>query len=112
MSKFIQMLLETPQCKGLERVEESRSCSGIQVCKEKHIFSSQDVLIIRSQWSKTQGGWNIRVNNFYADKHHFLQVPVDTLKQCKEIIETLKKEGIFSHWMGFHIKPGSFTQGK
>lgn len=97
---YTKMLQETSVCKGLERVQESISCEGIQVLKAHFSFTKKDVQIIRSQWTKTQGGWAIRVNNFYAEKRHFLQVPVDTYKQCKQIISNLMEGEDVALWTG------------
>jgi len=104
VNEFTEMLQNTKPCKGLARIQESVSCQGIQVCKEKFEFPKHDVLIVRSQWTKTQGGYSIRVNNYYAAKRHFLQIPMDNLKQCKTVIDILKTEGEYQLWTGHHVK--------
>lgn len=101
--KFVNMLKETTPCRGLELVESSSSANGIQVRKERHDFPKYEILIVRSQWTKSCGGWSIRVNNFYNTKRHFLQIPIDTLKQCQTIIQELKDNGSVQLWSGHFI---------
>lgn len=103
VDEYTEMLMNTPVCRGLELVESSISNSGIQVCKEKHEFPKHDVLIVRGQWTKTSGAWSIRVNNYYATKRHFLQIPMDTLTQCRAIIQQLKETGECQLWTGHFI---------
>tara|TARA_R110000772_G_scaffold259204_2_gene376743 strand:- start:76 stop:465 length:390 start_codon:yes stop_codon:yes gene_type:complete len=100
---YEQMLMDTPACKGLELVEPSSLNSGIQVIKEKISFVDRDVLIVRAQWTKTQGGFGIRVNNFYSEKRHFLQISMNNLKQCQSVVDQLKKTGQVQLWTGHVI---------
>ena len=107
---YTRMLEQTPICSGLCRIEETRSCEGIQVRKARYEFEKHEILIVRSQWTKTQGGWAIRVNNYYAEKNHFLQIPVQQLKQCYQIINVLKEEGTVKLWTGHVINSGDFIK--
>ena len=103
-NEYTQMLQDTKACKGLDRIEETIACEGIQVQKSIHEFPNHDVLIVRSQWTKTQGSYSIRVNNYYAAKRHFLQIPMDNLKQCKQVIAKLEEDGIIQVWTGHTIE--------
>ena len=96
--EFVEMLRNTPPCRGLELVESTISANGIQVAKERHEFHKYEILIVRGQWTKSVGGWSIRVNNFYNTKRHFLQIPIPTLKQCRAIIQQLKENGSVQLW--------------
>ena len=98
------MLLNTPACKGCQELDATIASEGVQVAKEVHEFSKHDVIIVRSQWTKTQGGYSIRVNNYFSEKRHFLQVPLDNLKQCRQVIAELKEKGEFQFWTGHHVK--------
>lgn len=103
-NEFVQMLRNTPVCRGLELIDSSIANSGIQVCKEKTEFVDHDVLIVRGQWAKTSGAWSIRVNNYYAAKRHFLQIPMNNLKQCRAVVDELKQNGQIQLWTGHVIK--------
>tara|TARA_R110000796_G_scaffold63139_1_gene145490 strand:- start:68 stop:448 length:381 start_codon:yes stop_codon:yes gene_type:complete len=101
--KYVEMLMNTASCRGLERIPNSISNAGIQVAKETHDFPKYEILIVRSQWTKCVGGWSIRVNNYYNTKRHFLQIPMDSLKDCRAIIKELKETGNVQFWTGHLI---------
>lgn len=102
--QFVEMLMDTPACRGCEIVETVGVGNGVQVLKEKISFVDFDVMIIRSQWTKTQGGFAIRVPNYSTGKRHNLQIPVQTMRQCREHIQELKDNGITTLWTNHTIK--------
>jgi hypothetical protein len=108
--EFTEMLQNTAACRGLEIIENTISGGGITVCKEKHSFKKYDVLIVRSQWSKTQGGFGIRVNNYYQTKRHFIQIPMQTMKQCRQVIQDLNETGKHTFWTNHTVDVINDTQ--
>jgi len=108
-NSYDEMIKNTKICKGLKVIGESFQ-GALIFEKAKFEFAKFDIQIVRIQWTKTQGAWAIRVNNFYSTKKHFCQLPIDKLKDCFKAIEILKNEGSFHHWTGIVVQPGTFIK--
>jgi hypothetical protein len=77
----------------------------------EHRFENYTVLVVKSEWTKTQHTFCIRVLDFYKDsaKPH-LQIPCDKLKYCKAFIEEAKNTGVLSLWTGHTANVGQLIE--
>lgn len=103
-------LKRLPENINLKKAPETRSCQGIQLFYKSFEFCTYNVYIIKSQWTKTQKAFSIRIDNFYSEKNHMLQIPMKNLKQCLEAVKEMKEKEVFHFWTRHTVKPGKFIK--
>ena len=62
-----------------------------------------DFQIVKTQWTKTQFGYSLRVPNFFQGKKHDIRLPFDTIKQARGFINRIFNEGFAQHWTGYVV---------
>jgi len=90
--------------------EDCKSNSSWKFYISKHEFRNYVISICKAQWTKTQKGYFVRIDNYNTGKNHYIHLPIDTLKDCKKFIDTLKETGSAGHWTGHYIKSGEFIK--
>lgn len=96
--------------KGKQIVESLGCGDSISFLIDEYNFENYTVQIVKSQWSKTQKTFCVRVHNYSTGKRPHLQIPLDTLKNCKMIInESIEKEYIH-FWTGHIVEVGKLLK--
>ena len=89
---------------NLQEVQNLGVGGGLSFLKEEHNLHGWTIQIVRSQWTKTQGTWCIRIPNYYTGNKHFLQIPNYSLKSAKQFIENFKNDKFAITWTGHRLE--------
>ena len=90
-----------------KQIVEPLGCGGsMNFLIDEFNFENYKVQIVKSQWSKTQKTFCIRVYNYETGKNPHLQIPCETLKNCKRYISETSETGVLHLWTGHACKTG------
>lgn len=95
---------------NLQVVEKIGFGDGVQFLLNSYEFDNHKIDIIKSQWTKTQKGYCVRVYNYYVGKRPHLQIPYRTKKNAIAFIERLKNNKMEQLWTGHVVKAGEFIK--
>lgn len=103
-------ILNLKENQNLQVVEKLGYGDGVQFLLNSYEFTNHKIDIIKSQWTKTQKSYCVRVYNYYVGKRPHLQIPYDKKKQAIAFIEELKQNKIEALWTGHVVKAGEFIK--
>ena len=95
------------QNRGLHVIDPLGSTDSVSFLVSEHRFEHYTVQIVKVQWTKTQKAYCIRILNFNTGNRPHIQIPCDTLRNCKAFVNEAAKTGIISLWTGHTAKVGN-----
>lgn len=94
------------QNKNLQQVETLNGLDGLTFLVSEHRFENYTVQVVKSQWTRTQKIYCIRILNFYTGNRPHIQIPYDTLRDCNASIREAERTGVIHLWTGHSANVG------
>lgn len=105
-----QEILKLKENQNFKVIEKLGFGEGVDFCVNSYEFSNYKIKIVKSQWTKTQKTYCVRVLNYNVGKNPHLQIPYKTKNNAIAFIDRLKNNKIEQLWTGHVIEAGEFIK--